>query len=627
MDITPFYELRIRLYLTAAAGCCAINEDFRLKRAVEAFAPLSEVNKAFGRFYAMCAKLFDSENTAADLADCIALADALAVTQATFADSCAEVLPYSAPGAVPVNAPFSVVRSLAEKIGKCKSVRPELTDSERELLADPRITAEFIRNSGMNSVYFEELSGVMFSIHGKSLVIMLKNAMNLSDPKATGMQIEYISRFAGAEENDWYLSLAENGELPQNVRVKAIEALACSQDNAEKLTELYQTEKGKLKNAALMALARLSPPEAEPIFKKLTEKYKATYTEYIAASSGEVCTEFAKGVFYETLEKNELKDGNVPGIIMLENKIGAEECFAKLAEVMPDSVSRDSLHINERLVGNLSRHSEPEYKELICRLYERYPEEFYISRFFLEFIGNPGSALETMRGGLDARRDQVLNIIGNIYYFPPEGQYRIPYSVNTSDFHKYTVPVFKSIPDSVLNFLTDTSFLDSREEKVGIFGKLAGKLKSEKKTSGADWKYVRSAAMKLMYRILKICSPADSERVREAAGRFALYTSRRSPNSASLLLLAECPPECSPGEYKGITADCVVSELLAGSNGVIFSYSLLDSFPLSKEEKAAEIKELIAKLESIKSGVSELVLKRQLSHAKYYLENLKRKEK
>ena len=627
MDITPFYELRSRLYLTAAAGCCAINEDFRLKRAVDAFAPLSEANKVFGRFYAMCEKLFVSENTAADLADCIALADALAVTQAGFSDSCTEAVPYSSPGAVPADAPCSAIKQLSEKISKCRTVRTEPDETEWRLLADPRITAEFLRNSGVNSVYLDELAEVMFAVHGRSLGALLKRAVNMSDPKATGKQVELVSRFMGEEENDWYLSLAENSELPQNVRIRATEALACSRDNAEKLLELYRTEKGKLKNAALMALARLSPPEAEPIFKKLTEKYKESYAEYIAASGGEVCTEFAKGKFYEALEKNELKDGNVPAVIMLENKTGAEECFAKLAEVMPDSVSSDSLHINERLVGNLIRHSEPEFRELICRLYGRYPEEFYISRFFLEFIENPVSALETMGDGLNSHREQVLNIIGNIWYSPAERKYRIPYSVNASDFRRYTVPVFESIPESVLDFLTDTSFLDPREEKTGIIGKLAGKFRSGKITDGADWRYVRSVASKLMRRILQICSPADSVRVREAAGRFALYTARRSPNACSLELLAKCQPEADSGSYKGITADCVVSELLAGSNGVFFSYSLLESFPLSKEEMSAEIKELIAKLKSIKSGVSEIVLKRQLAHAEYYLEKINRKEK
>ena len=78
MNITPFYELRTRLYASAASGCFAVNEDFRLKRAIEAFEPLAQANKAFMKLYSDCGKLFTSDSPADVLSDCIALADALA---------------------------------------------------------------------------------------------------------------------------------------------------------------------------------------------------------------------------------------------------------------------------------------------------------------------------------------------------------------------------------------------------------------------------------------------------------------------------------------------------------------------------------------------------------------------
>ena len=86
MNITPFYELRTRLYASAASGCGAVNEDFRLKRAIESFEPLAQANKAFMKLYSDCGKLFTSDSPADVLADCIALADALAVTQGSFSD-------------------------------------------------------------------------------------------------------------------------------------------------------------------------------------------------------------------------------------------------------------------------------------------------------------------------------------------------------------------------------------------------------------------------------------------------------------------------------------------------------------------------------------------------------------
>ena len=80
MDMTPFYELRYRLICTAAAGCTGIGEDFRLHRAAANFQPLSAANKAFSRLSAMCDKLLHTPDSLL-LADCIALANALAVAQ------------------------------------------------------------------------------------------------------------------------------------------------------------------------------------------------------------------------------------------------------------------------------------------------------------------------------------------------------------------------------------------------------------------------------------------------------------------------------------------------------------------------------------------------------------------
>ena len=86
MNTTPFYELHDRLYDRASAGCASIAEDFRLKRAVENMAPLAEANKTVARLRDMCAKLFTEPESALLLADCIALAGALAVVQGSFQD-------------------------------------------------------------------------------------------------------------------------------------------------------------------------------------------------------------------------------------------------------------------------------------------------------------------------------------------------------------------------------------------------------------------------------------------------------------------------------------------------------------------------------------------------------------
>ena len=110
----PFFMLRERLYAAAAAGCTVIKEDFRLQRAIEAFQPLSAANPVFAKLYGMCQKLTESEQPALLLCECIALADAVAVTQSRFQDD----TPASpAPGFAPLT--FTQVSYQAYLEAKC----------------------------------------------------------------------------------------------------------------------------------------------------------------------------------------------------------------------------------------------------------------------------------------------------------------------------------------------------------------------------------------------------------------------------------------------------------------------------------------------------------------------------
>ena len=46
MDTTPIYELRARLRAAGIAGTSLLSEDFRLKRAYEAFKPLETASRS-----------------------------------------------------------------------------------------------------------------------------------------------------------------------------------------------------------------------------------------------------------------------------------------------------------------------------------------------------------------------------------------------------------------------------------------------------------------------------------------------------------------------------------------------------------------------------------------------------
>ena len=80
MDITPIYELRDRLRTAMIAGTNLLAEDFRLKRAVEAMAPLEKAAPVFAKVGELCRSLIATGGGGTDgkegiLLDAITLVD------------------------------------------------------------------------------------------------------------------------------------------------------------------------------------------------------------------------------------------------------------------------------------------------------------------------------------------------------------------------------------------------------------------------------------------------------------------------------------------------------------------------------------------------------------------------
>lgn len=339
---------------------------------------------------------------------------------------------------------------------------------DADTLSDPKVVAAFIEYSHIQNPGVRNLSDLMFHICDESLLTAMKNSLDLTDQKASGMQVEYISRSMGYAENDWYVALAKNEKCPKNIRVKAIEALACSEKNTGLLLELYTWQGGRLKKAALTALAKLSPPEAEAVFEKLTAKFNDRDVDYISESSGRVCTEFARQKFFEAVESKEItnyekwKGGLIdsqihPAVLMLKNKSTVDDCFITLVESTPPMVYDKIIDVNEMLVENLAHHRNDAYKTLIMKLYDRYPDIFYPSRFFIELISNPEKALDEMGDIANNHRNRILDILKNIYYCTPLKQYHIAYSTKNTDYYQYyneyTSAEFETIPENILDYI------------------------------------------------------------------------------------------------------------------------------------------------------------------------------
>ncbi len=83
MDLQALYDLKERLEHTAIAGTGLLQEDFRLKRAVEALSPLAAASPVFGKIASAAQELLSApaEGRGARLLDVLALVDAVAYTR------------------------------------------------------------------------------------------------------------------------------------------------------------------------------------------------------------------------------------------------------------------------------------------------------------------------------------------------------------------------------------------------------------------------------------------------------------------------------------------------------------------------------------------------------------------
>lgn len=594
MNITPFYELRSRLYACAAAGCQTVSEDFRLKKAVEEFQPLAELNKAFGKLYSLCQSLFTAENPSCQLADAIALADALAVTQGTFADNSETVFTELSTNEGQIsNAPYSVMSALCDKILKCSPNLYELSETETALLRDPRVLTAFKSACGKNSTYLDYFSEMMFEIYGDRLVPLLKNAVDMSDPKASGTAVEYVSAVSGSAENAWFLSLAKDENAPQNVRIAAISALGKDSENVPYLLELYNTEKGKVKNQALDTLVSIDCPESEEVITKLIAKYKPSCDVHIAAACGKAATDFV----VELIKSGLTPDGYFTKesrrtdeyASLLANKPYADEGFLLLAKQQSPEI------LNQFLLMSLRKNNSEEYRGLIHRLFAKLPNVFYTSEFFLLLMEDTENAVARMGKFAEENRLELLNIINGIYYDKFFGKYCLDWR-GARIYGRYpVVRLTDSYPKQLIDLICDRrcTLSDNRLR---------------------NRTFSQSAEAALM--LLNSCKPEDYERIKVPAVNFAFFLCSEISSSYVLEIISQHFKDGKSSDYRGIITKFVLNGLKNGSSMPVRG---IDNFPLSESEKVEEITALMNKVAAFKGQIADFVYDHQMRYIKDYL--------
>ena len=545
----PFYELRNRLYASAAAGCSLIAEDFRLKRAIEAFQPMSEANKVFGKLYAMCNALLVSENKPADIIDCIALADALAVTQGTFADS-SETEPAKAMKMLaPSHMTVAALEEYNEKIRKTPYAEQDFGADFYKHIADPRLMSSFLEISGKNGGGTADLLIMLGAVYGEDIVQVYFDMLDHADEKANGNQLRYIADTYRDKYNDEYIRYAEDEKVPQGIRIAAIEAMAYSAENDERLTVLYKTSKGKVKNAALLALAKLNSPAAEDPIRKMAEKPKKANLEFLAASGGKAAYDYAKRENEYALNNTvKFDDPEHPFILhfldLLANKKQSLEVYEMYIEHynqtedrVPYAPEPSFTSINAPLISNILEHDDKEYRDMIRYLYGKEPVYFSLSALFLGLMEEPETACKKICTDHRVYDRDVMYVLRRIFS-TPDGWYRIRKDMGSDSENYVNVKLFRNIPDDILDFMTDPMVIYNYEDMMGI-------LKTGQECAIA--KENMDQRCKLFHHLLRIANAEDRERVRAAAEKFAWAMIRNYPSSDALELL----PKVASGPMDG----------------------------------------------------------------------------
>lgn len=303
MDLSPFYELRARLHDGAMAGAALAAEDFRLRRALDAFSPLEAV-PVFQKLGQLTRALLapDCPDRPGALLDALTLADAVACTQGAVAvPGPVEPLGLSRRGTAVTNAPYSVLAPLLEALttsgGGKYSFVAETHDQRPELFRDYRVQDALVQALGAAYAELADKAETWLSAEDAHILPLLQNGFDPAGKRAMVRRVHVMEAVAGAEANDFYLSQLDHAE--KEVRAALIYALRHSEDNVETLIELCKTEKGKCKAAAHWALAKLDAPAAWEYWEKLSVKKPGQAAEYMALST----TEKASALVADALDR------------------------------------------------------------------------------------------------------------------------------------------------------------------------------------------------------------------------------------------------------------------------------------------------------------------------------------
>lgn len=271
MNLQPFYELRDRLAIAAAAGTQLLGEDFRLRAAAEKLTPYAKASPVFAKLLGLAKELLDGpeENRGRTLLNLAGLLDAFLITQGSWQaegemeeprihEQGNEDFPYR-------EIPYSRLHSLRQALtltgGGRQAVLEELHQEDPEMFSDYRVRPLLVQALGDGYGEIADMAYRWVIEAGSCMLPLLKENFRPDGKKDMVRRVRAISAIAGEKENDFYLQNLEAGR--GEVREVLIASLCHCQKNIGILLDLTKTERNKAKRAACWALSFMEGEEAE----------------------------------------------------------------------------------------------------------------------------------------------------------------------------------------------------------------------------------------------------------------------------------------------------------------------------------------------------------------------------
>lgn len=305
MNLLSLYDLKERLEYAAIAGTGLLHEDFRLRRAVDALAPLAKANPVFAKISAGAAALLNApENERSTrLLDVLSLVDAVVYTQG--ATNILGTLTDLKPGSGSyVQVSYGELQPLLTALSRTGSGRTSLIreywENHPEYFSDFRVLPHVVGALGDNYGELADMIGEILMKQGNCIIPLLKENFDPAGKNEMARRVRLIAKLAGATENDWFVSILPDSK--KDIREAIIQTLSLNKENNQLLADLCQTERGKLKEAAMRSLAAMDTEEASTFWNEELQK-KPNTASCLNGMGSVLAADLAAGSMHNFLEK------------------------------------------------------------------------------------------------------------------------------------------------------------------------------------------------------------------------------------------------------------------------------------------------------------------------------------